>query len=72
MLKKFQPSRTLALLMFSWGLLTILLGCVTNYGGLVAVRFLLGSFEAGLFPGLVVSKLRDVLVPTSDAYPSTT
>lgn len=55
MIKKFRPSRTLALLMFSWGLLTIILGCVTNYGGLVAVRFLLGSFEAGLFPGLVVS-----------------
>lgn len=29
------------------------LGGVHNFGAVTAVRFLLGVFEAGLFPGLV-------------------
>ena len=29
------------------------LGGVQNFGAVTAVRFLLGVFEAGLFPGLV-------------------
>ncbi|CUA71503.1 putative transporter C11D3,18C [Schizosaccharomyces pombe 972h-] [Rhizoctonia solani] len=52
-LKHFKPSRWIAFLMFSWGALTISLGGVQSYGALTAVRFLLGAFEAGLFPGLV-------------------
>ncbi|CAE6360433.1 unnamed protein product [Rhizoctonia solani] len=52
-LKRFSPSRWIAFLMFSWGALTISLGGVHSYGSLTAVRFLLGTFEAGLFPGLV-------------------
>jgi hypothetical protein len=39
--------------MFSWGAITIGLGAVHNYGELSGVRFLLGTVEAGLFPGLV-------------------
>lgn len=39
--------------MMSWGAVTIGTGGVRNYPGLVATRFLLGVFEAGLFPGLV-------------------
>ena len=53
MLKKFRPSRWIAFLMFSWGAMTMILGGVKNFGGLIAVRFLLGMFEAGLFPGMV-------------------
>ncbi|KAI1359146.1 MFS general substrate transporter [Xylaria arbuscula] len=53
LLKKFRPSRWLAFLMGSWGLITIGIGGVHNYGQIVGVRFLLGVFEAGLFPGLV-------------------
>ncbi|KAJ3874257.1 MFS transporter [Lentinula edodes] len=53
MLKAFRPSRWIALLMFSWGAMTMCLGAATNFGSLTAVRFLLGMFEAGLFPGLV-------------------
>ncbi|OTA98717.1 hypothetical protein M426DRAFT_28177 [Hypoxylon sp. CI-4A] len=53
MLKKLRPSRWIAFLMFSWGAITIGLGGVKNYGQLTGVRFLLGAFEAGLFPGLV-------------------
>ncbi|THH32715.1 hypothetical protein EUX98_g1438 [Antrodiella citrinella] len=53
MLKRFKPSRWLAFLMFMWGVMTMILGAVHNFGGIVAVRFLLGAFEAGLFPGMV-------------------
>lgn len=53
MLKKFRPSRWLALLMFAWGAMTMCLAAVSNIGSLIAVRFLLGAFEAGLFPGMV-------------------
>ena len=52
-LKRVSPPRWIALLMFAWGAMTMLLGAVHNFGALVAVRFLLGAFEAGLFPGLV-------------------
>lgn len=53
LLKKLRPSRWLAFLMFSWGAITIGLGGVHNFAATAAVRFLLGMFEAGLFPGLV-------------------
>lgn len=53
MLKKFRPSRWIAFLMLGWGVTTMTLGAVNNYSGVLAVRFLLGMFEAGLFPGLV-------------------
>lgn len=53
MLKKFKPNRWLAFLMFMWGVMTMILGAVHSFGGIVAVRFLLGAFEAGLFPGMV-------------------
>ena len=45
MLKAFRPSRWIALLMFSWGAMTMCLGATTNSGSLTAVRFLLGMFE---------------------------
>ena len=53
MLKKFHPSRWLAFLMFGWGSMTMILAASHNFGTVVAIRFLLGAFEAGLFPGMV-------------------
>ena len=53
MLKRLRPSRWIAFLMLSWGALTTGLGGTHSYGAVTAVRFLLGVFEAGLFPGLV-------------------
>ncbi|OAA47937.1 Major facilitator superfamily domain, general substrate transporter [Metarhizium rileyi] len=53
LLKKLRPSRWLAFLMFCWGALTICLSAGKDFGGVTALRFLLGAFEAGLFPGLV-------------------
>lgn len=37
--------------MFLFGLVTTLQGLVQNYSGLIATRFFLGLFEAGMFPG---------------------
>lgn len=53
LLKKLRPSRWIAFLMFSWGAITMGLGGVQNFASMAAVRFILGMFEAGLFPGLV-------------------
>ena len=43
----------IAFLLMSWGIMTMILGTVKNYSGLTAVRFFLGVFEGGLFPGLI-------------------
>ncbi|KAK6206461.1 hypothetical protein LQW54_007754 [Pestalotiopsis sp. IQ-011] len=53
MLKKMRPSRWIAFLMLSWGAISIGLGGTHNFSQVTGIRFLLGAFEAGLFPGLV-------------------
>ncbi|KAL8662028.1 MAG: hypothetical protein Q9202_005082 [Teloschistes flavicans] len=53
MLKRVAPSTWLSLMMFVWGITTMCQGLVSSFGGLVACRFLLGCFEAGLAPGNV-------------------
>ncbi|KAI0630282.1 MFS general substrate transporter [Trametes polyzona] len=53
LLKKYRPSRWLAFLMFGWGAMTMITAASQNFATLVAMRFLLGAFEAGLFPGIV-------------------
>ncbi|KAH6652119.1 major facilitator superfamily domain-containing protein [Truncatella angustata] len=53
LLKRLRPSRWIAFLMFAWGACTMGLGGVHSYASVTVVRFLLGVFEAGLFPGLV-------------------
>ncbi len=41
--------------MILWGISTIGMGLVNNFEGLIAMRVLLGLFEAGLFPGMHIS-----------------
>ncbi|KAJ5088906.1 hypothetical protein N7456_012522 [Penicillium angulare] len=54
LLKRFaRPSLYLGTLIVSWGTIMTLTGVVQNFGGLLAVRVLLGIFEAGFFPGSV-------------------
>lgn len=53
LLKKLRPSRWIAILMFTWGLCTICLGFCNTFAQVMAVRWILGMAEAGLFPGLV-------------------
>ncbi|KAK7025169.1 high-affinity nicotinic acid transporter [Favolaschia claudopus] len=51
-LKRLRPSIWLSLLMLLWGVMMTVQGLVHNYGGLVGMRWMLGTFEAGLFPGV--------------------
>lgn len=51
LLKRFQPRFWIAFVVIGFGTCCMCIGFVQNYGGLVATRFLLGVFEAGLFPG---------------------
>jgi len=50
-LKRFKPHVWLSACMFLFGLMTVIMGLVQNYGGILAVRFFLGLFESGMFPG---------------------
>lgn len=52
-IKKVAPSTWLCTIVFLWGVCTIGQGLVRSFAGLVAMRFLLGVFEAGLVPGSV-------------------
>ncbi|KAL8369863.1 hypothetical protein RB595_000287 [Gaeumannomyces hyphopodioides] len=53
-IKRLQPARYLAGLVLAWGVAATLTAWVTNLAGLVACRLLLGLFEAGLVPGVVL------------------
>ncbi|THH19789.1 hypothetical protein EW146_g1463 [Bondarzewia mesenterica] len=53
-LKRIKPNRWLPLLVFAWGVVTTLSGLVENFGGLVAVRFVLGLCEGGILPGIIL------------------
>ncbi|KAJ6518917.1 MFS general substrate transporter [Mycena sanguinolenta] len=51
-LKRLRPSVWFSFLMFMWGLMMTLQGFVHNFGGLLGLRWMLGLFESGLFPGM--------------------
>lgn len=51
LLKKFKPHLWLAVNAVAFGLVALLQGFVRTYSGLLATRFFLGVFEAGMFPG---------------------
>ncbi|KAI9440614.1 MFS general substrate transporter [Lactarius indigo] len=51
-LKRLRPSLWLSGLMLLWGIMMTVQGLVHNYGGLLAMRSMLGMMEAGLFPGV--------------------
>lgn len=48
--------------MLLWGLISTLSGVVTNFTGMVLIRFFLGFIEAAFLPGalLILSKVRAV------------
>ncbi len=52
MMKKTRPSLWIPSIMVAWGLICIIMGLVTNFPGLVAIRAALGVAEGGLFPGI--------------------
>jgi len=51
LLKRFSPRIWLSGCMFLFGVVSVCQGLVQNYSGLLATRFFLGLFEAGMFPG---------------------
>ena len=53
-LQKFTPSRWIAFLATSWGIIATLTGVCQSYGGLIVCRLLLGLVEGGLFPGMAI------------------
>jgi sugar phosphate permease len=54
LLRKFKrPSYYLGSLVTIWGIIMTMHGVVSNFGGLLAVRLLLGVFEAGFYPGAI-------------------
>ncbi|KAL0938280.1 major facilitator superfamily transporter [Colletotrichum truncatum] len=53
-IKRLQPARYLAGLTLCWGLVATFSAFVQNFAALVACRLLLGLFEAGFFPGVVL------------------
>ncbi|QGI77157.1 unnamed protein product [Fusarium fujikuroi] len=54
-LHKFKrPSWYMGGIVFCWGVIMTLTALVQNYAGLLAIRFLLGIFEAGFLPGAIL------------------
>jgi MFS family permease len=51
LMKKLSPQIWLAICTFGFGIFMIGQGFVKSYSGLIATRFFLGVFEAGIFPG---------------------
>lgn len=49
-----RPSRWIAFITVSWGIIATLTGVVQNYAGLIVCRLLLGLVEGGLFPGCAI------------------
>lgn len=47
-----RPSRWLATLLLSWGIFTIGFAGVQNFTQVTVLRFFIGMFEAGFFPGM--------------------
>lgn len=48
--KKYGPSRVLPCMMLVFGLCTVLVVAVMNFGGLLAIRWFLGMSESAFFP----------------------
>jgi MFS family permease len=61
-IKRLRPSRYIAFITVSWGIVATLTGVVQNFGGLIAVRLILGALEAGLFPGMAIYLVREIVV----------
>ncbi|BCS18744.1 uncharacterized protein APUU_11572A [Aspergillus puulaauensis] len=53
-----RPSLYISIIMLLWGLVSTLSGVVTNFSGMVAIRFFLGFVEAAFLPGalMILSK----------------
>lgn len=48
-MKYFTPSKWIARIMVSWGIVTICTAAVSTYAGMVVCRIFIGITEAGFF-----------------------
>ncbi|KAG2011273.1 high-affinity nicotinic acid transporter [Coprinopsis cinerea AmutBmut pab1-1] len=53
-LKKIGPNFLLPAVLTGWGIVVLAQGFVKNYGGLLAIRLVLGLLEGPMFPGIVL------------------
>ena len=53
-LERFGARLWIARIMITWGLLSMATAFIKGWGGFLALRFLLGVAEAGLFPGVIL------------------
>jgi MFS family permease len=51
--KRFGANHVLGIAMIAWSIITLATGFIQNYSQAIAVRVLLGAFEAGLVPSVV-------------------
>jgi MFS family permease len=51
--KRFGANHVLGIAMIAWSIITLATGFIQNYSQAIAVRVLLGTFEAGLVPSVV-------------------
>ena len=51
--KKFGAARAMPVMMFTFGVMTLLTAATTNFGGIFAVRWFLGMGEAAFFPTVI-------------------
>lgn len=58
LIKKWSPRVFFTAIILAWGAIMTLMGVVHNKAGLLACRWFLGIAEAGLFPGVCISKFR--------------
>lgn len=63
-MKRIRASRHMPVLVFLWGIITILQGTVKNFGGFVANRFML-SLVTGMSTGMLHRRLLTRLVHIS-------
>ncbi|OHF01812.1 major facilitator superfamily transporter [Colletotrichum orchidophilum] len=51
--KRFSGRKVLPALMVGWGAMALIQAACKNFGGMLAIRLILGAFEAGFFAGAV-------------------
>jgi MFS family permease len=52
-IKKYSAANVIPILMFGFGSLSLICAGVTNFGGLMTVRWFLGMCESAFFPGII-------------------
>ncbi|CAF0845388.1 unnamed protein product [Didymodactylos carnosus] len=52
-LRRWRASKWIAIIMLAWGIVAVCMAAIKSFVGLIICRFLLGVFEAGLFPGII-------------------